>query len=121
MTASATPQWRLLAWRPIPTVLAAPIGLNGLVIIFARLESSHLGVVWTVAAAVVAVYHLYLTLLQSVSGDDRRAAGRKYTTTAASRSVPHQADARSSRRACRRCGNDGQRHGDGRHEHAAYE
>src|SRR5262249_44724411 len=57
----------------------------------------------------------------AISGDARRAVGHKYTTTAANRSGPHQADAHSNHQSCRPCGSDGQRHGDGDCERAAYE
>ena len=60
-------------------------------------------------------------LVRAISADARRAAGHIYTTTAASRSAPHQADARSNHRSCRRCGSDGRRHSDGNCERVAYE
>src|SRR5215831_6692701 len=46
-------------------------------------------------------------LVRAISADARRAAGHIYTTTAASRSAPHRADARSNHRSCHRCGSDG--------------
>jgi hypothetical protein len=59
--------------------------------------------------------------LKVVSVDARHAAGHRYTTTAASRSAPHQADARSNHQSCRRCGNDEPCHSGCKSEHAAYD